>query len=283
MTEPTNGGDPGSAAHDPWGPPSSDPFAPPPAAAPPGWSGPPEPGLLYGRAVGDPYAPGAAPGLAYGWGAAPGPAYAWGPAPPPEPRTTNRWAIVALVTGLLPLVPVALGAGITALVQIHRRNQAGMWMAIVGIVGAVVWSVGAVAVAIGFFLSSVLPFEGGGLGRVDAAASTEVGTCLIGPGGELSQATVIDCASDHDGEVYRVLHLEGLQWPGSDEVDMRADDACYGDFAAYVGRSYDFSDYDYGYFLPDKAEWEAGEHRVVCVVMSGPHDTRFGSARGRDR
>lgn len=188
-----------------------------------------------------------------------------------------------MITGLLPLIPVALGSGITALVQIHRRNQAGMWMAIVGIVGAVVWGLVAVVAGIGFFLSSVLPFEGAALGRVDAAASTEVGACLLGPDGDPSLATVVDCANDHDGEVYRVLHLEGMEWPGADEVDMRADDACYGEFAAYVGRSYDFSDYDYAYFLPDQAEWQAGEHRVVCVVMTGPGDTRFGSARGRDR
>ena len=52
----------------------------------------------------------------------------------PPPQKTNPWAIVALVTGILGFVPVAIGAGITALVQISRRGQAGKGIAIAAIV-----------------------------------------------------------------------------------------------------------------------------------------------------
>ena len=47
------------------------------------------------------------------------PPTAWQPLlQPAGTQATNSWAVVALVTGILPLFPVAIGAGITALVQI---------------------------------------------------------------------------------------------------------------------------------------------------------------------
>jgi hypothetical protein len=297
VTEPTQGDDPNLDVPDPWAPPVRDPFAPPPsdpvapppgdpvapppAAAPPGWSAPPA-GSAPDPSAGPAYGWGAVPGQPQGWAVAPSPSYGWGSGAPEEPRTTNPWAIVALVTGLLALVPVAIGAGITALVQIHRRRQAGMGMAIAGIVGAAVWTLVAVVVGVVLLVNFGDP-GGGALGRVADAASTDVGSCLRAPGGDASLATVADCAGKHDGEVYSVDTLGGTAWPGYDQTDSDADDLCYGGFAAYVGRSFEDSEYDYGYFLPDQAEWAAGERRVVCVVLTSSAETSRGRARGRDR
>jgi hypothetical protein len=64
---------------------------------------------------------------------------------------------------------------------------------------------------------------------------------------------------------------------------VSADEACYDAFEPYVGSSWEWSDLDYGYFLPDQGEWTAGEHRVVCVVLPGTEDALHGSVQGSGR
>ncbi len=209
--------------------------------------------------------------------------------PDQEPRKTNPWAIVALVTGIVAIFPVALGAGITALVQIRRRPQAGAGMAIGGIVAGSVWMlIGIVVAALGAFSSSLGAFSSSGdypyLGRVANAGSTTVGSCLLEPSSDDSTAAEIDCAKGHYAEVYLVgAPSTEATWPGADKLGQHADDLCYDAFAAYVGTDYDSSEYDYDFFLPDRAEWTAGEHRAVCVVVPGDSHTMRGSVRHSGR
>ncbi len=185
--------------------------------------------------------------------------------PGPQQRASNRWAVVALVTGVLALVPVAVGAGITALVQTRRRDQAGAGLAVAGLAAAAAWTVIALVVA------SALALGGGSdpaLGRLADAGTTKVGACLLEPAEQDSVSTLVDCARPHAAEVYLADDLDARPWPGYDRVDELADDLCFAAFEDYVGESYDSSDYDYGYFLPDQKEWLDGAHRVVCVVLS---------------
>jgi len=250
-----------------WPPPGSPPPGPPPTGQPTqgGWPvAPPS----Y-----EPWQPSWPP-------TAPGPPPGWGPAWLGQPRTTNTWAIVALVTGIFALVPLAFGAAIAALVQIHGRRQSGLGMAISGLVLAVLWSVVGIGVAIAFFIGQSETY--GVLGRVADAGATSVGSCLEEPSSQDSLAAEIDCAEDHAAEVYLVEELGDGGWPGYDSVDGSADEACYDAFEPYVGTSWEWSDLDYGYFLPDQGEWTAGEHRVVCVVL-GSQDALRGSVQGSGR
>lgn len=205
----------------------------------------------------------------------------WGPAWQGQPRTTNTWAIVALVTGIFAIVPVAVGAAIAALVQIYRRRQTGLGMAIAGIVLSVLWTLVGSAVAIAFLIGDEVPNSVAG--RVADAGSASVGGCFRYPDEQDSLVITIDCAQEHDAEFYLLASLDGDEWPGYDDVFDSADDRCYDAFSEYVGRSYNFSDYDYGFFLPDHGEWVSGEHRVVCVVFPMTEETSRGSARGSGR
>ncbi len=239
---------------DPWAAPAAPVPAPPSAAPGPAWwAGPP------GSAAALP------PWPSGGWGA------------PPPPPTTNGWAVVALVTGLVALVPVAVAAGVVALVQTSRRPQAGSGLAVAGLVLAAIWTVLGGLVLLGSVLAGELR-----LGRVADVGTTSAGTCLR-LGSEPGEVAVpVPCDLAHDGEVYRVdtlLEARGEPWPGADETDLRADDACYAAFRGYVGRSYETSEHDYGYYLPDRAEWADGERRVVCVVVLAADDRR-GAVRG---
>jgi hypothetical protein len=212
------------------------------------------------------------------------PSYAWGPAGPEPANTTNPWAIVSLVSGILAVVPVAVVAGVVAVWQINRKRQEGLGMALAGIVTGAAWTVLGLMVAVGILLfRNVDPGFDGSLGRVADAGSTSVGDCLSEPGQQDSISRVVDCEQDHGGEVYLVDELGAAAWPGYDQVWEDADTRCYDAFEPFVGETYEWSGYDYGFFLPDQAEWLDGEVRVVCVVLPGPGDIRTGSARNSGR
>ncbi|WP_346045995.1 DUF4190 domain-containing protein [Actinomadura chokoriensis] len=55
-------------------------------------------------------------------------------------RPTNRFAVVALVTGLVGMVVFAVGFAVAALVQTGRRGEKGRGLAIGGIAASLVWS-----------------------------------------------------------------------------------------------------------------------------------------------
>jgi hypothetical protein len=137
-------GDADTSVPEPFFDDSVDPFAPPPAVESPQPVIPPPPGV-------GPYPPpGPGPHHPYGpW--QPGP---WAPYPPV--RSTNGFAIAALICGLVGLVSYGLGGvlgivfGIVGLRQIRQDGQAGRGLAIAGIV------VGAVTLALGMAVVALL-------------------------------------------------------------------------------------------------------------------------------
>ena len=154
-------------------------------------------------------------------------------------------------------------------------------MAVAGLALSVLWTLVGIAVAVTLTLGEEVPTTFGG--RVADAGSASVGSCLQEPDEQDSLATEIDCAEEHDAEVYLMTELGAGSWPGYEDVFDNADETCYDGFEGYAGRSYNFSDYDFGFYLPDHAEWEAGEHRVICVVVPLTEETSRGSARGSGR
>lgn len=192
------------------------------------------------------------------------------PPQPPQPGT-SPWAVVALVTGILALVPLAIGAGTVALVQTAREGARGFGLAIAGLVAAAVWSLVAMAAAIGIVgVGLAGGFDTDPLGRVADAGAPRVGACLVSPVEDVSRYQPVPCTSRHDAEVYGVapLAIGSDEWIGRTAVRHRSDDLCVGLFAPYVGESSTSSDYDYGFFAPDEREWRAGERRAVCVVLA---------------
>jgi hypothetical protein len=228
--------------------PPQDPFAPPPGA----WISPSPP---------SPVPPWAGPQFQQ-------PAYPWQQGawqqPPPwyggwqTPRKTNGLAIAALVTGIIALIPVAIGLGIAALVQIRRRNDSGTGLAIGGLVAAGIWTL-----LIGVFVTAGLfgAFDYNREGDLADVASQEVGTCL-----NESPPAIADCSTPHDLEIFYTDSLTDSTWPGKGDVDSEADDLCYNEFEDYVGTSYESSDYDYTFYAPSKTEWSSGQRTVVCVI-----------------
>jgi hypothetical protein len=226
--------------------------------------------------VTDPFAP---PSAGQSWPAPP-PAYGggWSGYPVPEQQPLSTWALVALITGILPLAPIAVVCGIVGLVKTRGGAVRGRGLAIGGLAAAGAWIVA--VVALGLIGSSLDGTSGGLIGRLgDAGPTTSAGTCLQLPGDEGSLATVAECSQDHDAEIYANVELGPGQWPGYDTVAERADEVCHHSFQAYVGTSVDDSDFDYSLFVSDEAEWVAGQHAVICVVVPYFDDRLSGSVR----
>ena len=182
-------------------------------------------------------------------------------------------AIVSLVTSLLCLVPVAVVTGILALVQLRRRHESGQGLAIAGLsVSAVV-----TVVAAGIFAASMfLPDFFSDTYHRGTAADVEglvVGDCFSETG---SAATAVDCADEHDGEIYFVGPVVA---DSVDEAQMEADDACYEEFEPYVGKDYDLSDFDYVFYAPDDNSWTQGDREFACAIVPIYTDSLQGSAR----
>jgi len=174
----------------------------------------------------------------------------------------NVLAIVALAVALL-CFPVSIVLAIVALVQISRRGEGGKWLAI----GALVLD-GVIIAALVLFTALAVNGVFDQIGRrdVSSAASAVVGTCSRTHG--LALHTVVPCSTPHDEEVFWVTSLDEGDYPGGTSLDDEADGVCVQHFRTYVGKPVEESDLDYDYYTPTESEWAAGEHRVICVIVT---------------
>ncbi len=111
-------------------------------------------------------------------------------------------------------------------------------------------------------------------GEITAASdadvfSLQVGDCLdyasqADDEQELFTLPVVPCGEHHDTEIYAEKHLTDEEFA---TIDTVADEFCYGEFAAYVGTSYEESTLDYSMFTPTDLSWEQGDDVLQCVVV----------------
>lgn len=120
------------------------------------------------------------------------------------------------------------------------------------------------------------PVEGSLQGKGEAYALPVKGDCVA------EDWTEIDCAEEHYAEIYLITDLDGDEYPGDEQVDQQASDACLAAFADYVGAEYEDSELNYLYFAPDEAAWEVGDRQVVCAV-GDPAGNITGSVKGSGR
>ncbi|MCS5719228.1 septum formation family protein [Herbiconiux sp. CPCC 205763] len=108
-----------------------------------------------------------------------------------------------------------------------------------------------------------------------------VGQCLNDTDGtEVSEVPLVDCADEHDFEVYGELELAGDEFPGDDAIDEQSDAQCLELFQPFVGISYDDSVYGYTYFTPTEKSWTDGDDRLVSCLIGDPEAKVVGSLAG---
>ncbi|MFB4308070.1 septum formation family protein [Actinomadura sp. GTD37] len=183
------------------------------------------------------------------------------------PRRTNRFAVVALVAGLLGMVVFAVGFAIAAFVQAGRRGERGKGLAAGGLAASVVW-VAAVAAAV-----TVGPLPPGSAepgaredGKV-AVTTLRPGTCFSEfeetPDGMFVRP--LPCATPHRGEISGETELPDVPYPGEREASDRAWTACR-DLTGFLERSRYGKDLELRVAPPDEDAWKDGKRTARCLM-----------------
>jgi len=81
-------------------------------------------------------------------------------------------------------------------------------------------------------------------------------------------APTINCAEEHEGEVYYIGDLEGSDTLTPEDIDALADNACYAAFEPYVGVPFFESAYLYLAFVPTEEAWQNGDRNLLCILVS---------------
>lgn len=275
---PQNPSVPDPAAHDP--------SVPDPAASNPYAQSPYQPGLHgpqpyaqqpygqqpYGQ---QPYTSGAAAApAAYGpygpYGQPPHPAWGQNPVPYGQSAPVNGLAISSLVLGVLCCLPgVGLVLGVIGLRQIKRRGERGRGMAVGGsvlsVIGLLLW---ALVLGTGAADEAWKGFKEGT--RNSTVFSLSKGECVNAPDGSLKgeayDLTEVDCAKQHDAEVFASYDLPDGSYPGKDTMGGTAGDRCYALRADYAMDAWAVPDYvDVYYLTPTPESWSTGDHEVTCL------------------
>lgn len=91
---------------------------------------------------------------------------------------------------------------------------------------------------------------------------------------EIMEVDLFPCDEAHAAEVYHAYDLPDGDFPGADEVDTQAVEACKTEFETFVGLAYDDSALDVNYLVPTQDSWEGDDDRtVLCFVYDPAADT----------
>lgn len=244
----------------PWAAPAGAQAPQPPAG---GWASVP-PGAYSGFQPGHPYG--------YGY--------------PQPPKQVNGFAIGALVTGLTCTWPVAIVLAIVAMVQIRKRGERGMGMAVTGLVFGV-FGVMVTAFALLGAAVAPVPVDRAGSGAPSKAPAGSVrwsalksGDCYSSPDGgtrtdpDGGDETVywvrkVPCSAPHHGEVAGTAGIpvgDTPVYPGESVIRQRAAELCRPVLDAYALDQWAIPDgMDEIYLYPAIGNWKSGERFVTCA------------------
>ncbi|MEU8512280.1 DUF4190 domain-containing protein [Kitasatospora sp. NPDC048722] len=250
------------APADPWAAPTgAPPLTPPPPPPPPvgGWASVPP--AAYS---------GFQPGHPYGY--------------PQPPRQVNGFAIGALVTGLVCAWPIALVLSVVAMVQIRKRAERGMGMAVTGLVFGVFGIMVTVFGVLGAALGPVDRADSGAppkapagtvrwsaLKSGDCYSSPDGGTRVDPDGGDETVYWVrkVPCSAPHHGEVAGTARTpagDSQSYPGESAIRERAAELCRPVLDAYALDQWAIPDgMDEIYLYPTAGNWKFGERYITCA------------------
>jgi hypothetical protein len=120
------------------------------------------------------------------------------------------------------------------------------------------------------------PLERSVRGAGDAYPAPSAGDCLDG------EFWLVDCAVEHESELYLVTEMSGDEYPGTRAAQDAAIKLCRDAFPDYIGIDYEQSTLDFVYFWPEELMWDAGVRAVRCAVYD-PEASLTGSVKGSGR
>lgn len=120
-----------------------------------------------------------------------------------------------------------------------------------------------------------------------AVTDLQVGDCFdFADAGDdyVEEVRAVPCSEPHANETYVVTNYPGgKDYPGEPAIFEWADQSCLSAFSAYVGKAYEDSALEFGYFYPDADGWEQGDHGITCVLYDVGGSRLTGSVRDSGR
>jgi Septum formation len=193
-----------------------------------------------------------------------------------EPEPVSKLAVVALVTGVLALVPVAVACGIAALAGIRRTGRRGHGMALAALFVSAAWVIAAGAVGTvgalthGFRKPVTIKYH------QSAVFTLQQGDCVTMSSGQA--VSVLPCSTPHQAEVFATFSLARAAWPGAAAVKQEASSGCESRLTSYLNPQLAIS-LTQAYVFPDEVAWTGGTRTVICEVRAASGDLT-GSVRG---
>ena len=183
---------------------------------------------------------------------------------PASRRPTDGVAIAALVSGIIPAIPVTLVLGPLALIRVSRSGARGRALALTGLALAGLWTVAA-AVAATAIITRPPPAKPVPLPRV---FSLRPGQCADSGSNGISGLQVLSCSQAHDAEVFATFRVAGSRYPGAGALQQQARQGCASRLSGYLNPQLSAASLAQSFVYPDAGAWAAGERTVVCTVRS---------------
>ena len=194
----------------------------------------------------------------------------------PDRGRFSKLAILALLTSLLALIPLAIGFAIAALVGIRRSGRRGHGMAMAAFFVCAAWLIVAGAVGTvgalthGFHKPVTITYKEAAIFKL------RKGECVNLPNGQL--VSVLPCSAPHEAEVFATFSLPASAWPGTAAVKQEASTGCVARLIGYINPQLAIS-LAQNYVFPNKVDWTAGTRTVICEVRATSGELT-GSVRG---
>jgi len=194
----------------------------------------------------------------------PGPLAPPGQQPAAPRRATDGVAVAALISGIIPAIPVTLVLGPLALIRVGRSGARGRTLAITGLVLAGLWIVAGAIVAAAIITRPPPPKPV----ALPQVFSLRAGQCVDSGASGISGVHVLSCGQAHDAEVFATFRVAGSRYPGAAALQQRAGRGCVTRLSGYLNPQLPAGSLAQSYIYPGAGAWSAGERTVVCTVRS---------------
>jgi Septum formation len=193
-----------------------------------------------------------------------------------DSQPVSKLAVVALVTGLVALVPISVASGVASLIGIRRTGRGGHGMAMAGLFLSAAWVIIAAAVGTvgllthGFHKPVVIKY------REAAVFALHEGDCVNSPNGQF--VSILPCSAPHEAEVFATFALPQARWPGTAAISSEASSGCGSRLDGYLNPQLAVS-LSQSFVYPNQVAWTAGTRTVICEVRASSGQLT-GSVRG---
>lgn len=175
---------------------------------------------------------------------------------------------------------MAIPLAIVALVQIGKSGAKGRGMAIAGLVLSALWLVlAAVVITVEVTAQADRDDAGTIVGSGSLAPENlRVGDCLNeydADSDAVYKVAAVPCSEQHEAEVYAVLSLDIVDFPGDGPLEEIVGDRCIDALESVSPEVFDDESYGVYWYQPSEETWEDGDRGVQCLATT--EDPQTGS------